>query len=255
MTVQKVIIQDPIKRWGNFSYIGNVSHSSKHSKALSYGELTYSIYLAPANLSGHEVCPGRNEECTTLCLYESGQNRIDSGKIANSRIQKTKMFYENRELFMANVVGEIIKHRAIAEVTGNKFSVRLNNTSDLSPEVWRMKFQGIVKNILQIFPDVQFYDYTKVYKRLDIAEKYGNYDLTFSYSGTNWDECLSAIDRGFRVAVVFENEIPSEWRGIRVINGDLYDMRYHDDPGVIVGLKYKAVRNKRTGNESFIVKP
>ena len=56
------------------------------------------------------------------------------------------------------------------------FSVRLNGTSDLSPEQFHL--EGV--NILEIFPEVQFYDYTKVYKRIELTKKYTNYDITFS---------------------------------------------------------------------------
>lgn len=235
-----------------FSYLGNVLHSFKHSKAIDYGELTYSIYLAPGNMSGHEVCAGRNEECTKFCLSESGQNRIDSGRITKSRIAKARLFFDDRELFMALCIGEIYKYRAAAAAMGLRFSVRLNNTSDLSPEIWRTKHGDGFRNILEIFPDVQFYDYTKVFPRLKLVDKYPNYDLTFSYSGTNWDKCEEALAMGVRVAVPFE-EVPLEWKGYKVINGDNYDMRYWDESGVIVGLKYKKVRNKLSGTEKFVV--
>ena len=60
-----------------------------------------------------------------------------------------------------------------------------NGTSDLSPLVF--KYQG--KNILEWFPNVQFYDYTKVPSRYRLLSKYKNYDLTFSFDGHNWDKC------------------------------------------------------------------
>jgi hypothetical protein len=241
-----------IKNLVDFSYLGNVLHSSKHSKAIDYNELTYSIYLAPGNLSGHEVCAGRNEECTKFCLNESGKNRMDTGNITRARIARTKLFFDDRELFMALCIGEIYKYKGVAAASGLRFSVRLNNTSDLSPEIWRVKYEGGFRNILEIFPDVQFYDYTKVFPRLKLVDKYPNYDLTFSYSGTNWDRCEEALAMGVRVAVPFE-EVPVEFRGYKVINGDNYDMRYWDEPGVIVGLKYKKVRNKLSGTEKFVV--
>jgi hypothetical protein len=42
--------------------------------------------------------------------------------------------------------------------------------------------------------------------------------------------------------------------GYKVIDGDEYDMRYLDEQGVIVGLKFKKVRNKiDTANNAFII--
>ena len=234
--------------------IGNVNHSSKHKKAYNYNELVYTIYLSPAKTSGHEVCPSRNEECTLLCLNESGFNRMSMNNelINKSRIEKTKLFYSNRELFVRLVINEINYYKYLAELEGLNFSVRLNNTSDLSPETFYIIDNGKKKNILEIFPDVQFYDYTKVFNRLKLSEKYPNYDLTFSYSGYNEKECITAIERGFRVAVVFKNK-PSEFWGLNVIDGDNYDMRYKDPKNVIVGLKFKKVRNSLNENYKFVV--
>lgn len=122
---------------------------------------------------------------------------------------------------------------------GLEFAVRINCTSDISINDFDFKGQ----NICDIFPDVQFYDYTKVYNNLVYTEKYKNYDLTYSYNGVNWGTCEKALNNGCRVAVVFEKELPKTFHGYRVINGDLYDARYYDDKNVIVGLKLKMVAN------------
>jgi hypothetical protein len=53
---------------------------------------------------------------------------------------------------------------------------------------------------------------------------------------------------GWNVAAVFRNEIPSEWNGYPVIDGDESDTRFLDPQGVIVGLKAKAKAKKdKTG--------
>jgi hypothetical protein len=58
-----------------------------------------------------------------------------------------------------------------------------------------------------------------------------------------------------RVAMVFEGkQLPISFMGYKVIDGDAYDMRYLDEQGVIVGLKFKKVRNKiDTANNKFII--
>jgi hypothetical protein len=240
------------KKLLGISYLGSVNLTAKHAKAFNYDELVYTLYLSPANTSGYEVCPKRTKECTVACLHESGYNRIDvkENKINNSRIVKTKLFFENREFFMSILIDEIKSTYLKALNQDYTFSIRLNNVSDINPE----RFRTRNLNILEIFPEVQFFDYTKVLSRIKLLEKYPNYDLTFSYSGENWDECLEALKNNVRVAVVFKDKIPEEYRGIQVINGDDYDMRYKDPKNVLVGLKFKKVRSKIDfSNNSFVV--
>jgi len=234
------------------SYLGSVNLTAKHVKAYKYNELTYSLYLAPADVSGYEVCPLRTKECIRACLHESGLNKIDvkANKINKSRIAKTKLFFENRNFFMEWMIDEIRVAKEKAARQEQKFSVRLNNTSDLSPE----QFVLGDKNILEIFEDDQFFEYSKIYNRIKLAKKYKNYDLTFSYSGSNKEECLNALNvDNTRVAVVFKDKLPEKFWDFDVINGDEYDMRYYDPKNVVVGLKFKKVRNSIDfENNSFI---
>jgi hypothetical protein len=242
------------KKVTGLSYLGSVASSSKIAKGLQYNEATFILYLAPANQSGYEVCPMRTAECTEACLTESGHNRIDVKKnaINKARIKKTKLFFEEREFFMAWLVTEITKAKAEADAKGMRFSVRLNGTSDIEPTT----FNHNGRNLFQLFDEVNFYDYTKVAKRFRLLDKYTNYDLTYSFSGHNMLQCLDLLSNGKgRVAMVFEGKVlPVSFMGYKVIDGDAYDMRYLDEPGVIVGLKFKKVRNKiDTANNKFII--
>jgi len=239
------------KRLTGLSYLGGTTKSVKHRKAGKYGELTYSLYLAPAKTSGYEVCPGRTTECTKLCLNESGMNtmvRNDKGDVINdSRITKTKLFFEHREFFMKWLIYEIKAAQRKAIRMTYAFSIRINNTSDINPE----DFQLDGKNILEIFNEVQFYDYTKVKERIDLMTKYNNYDVTYSYTGYNLTECQKMLLNKIKVAVVFKL-IPENFMGYKVIDGDKYDMRYRDE-AVVIGLKYKRVRTKLNTNFKFVV--
>ena len=76
-----------------------------------------------------------------------------------------------------------------------------------------------------------------------MLRKYKNYDLTFSYSGENWDVCEFLLKKGIRVAVVFENHLPTEFKGYPVIDANEYDARFLDEGGIICGLTYKRVAN------------
>ena len=245
------------KKLTGLSYLGNVNSSAKIVKNKKYNVDTYIIYLAPAKLSGYNVCPMASEGCIKACLNESGHNKIgkilDSGysKITESRIKKTKMYFEDRSFFVDWTIAEIKKYKAAAERKGMEFSVRINGTSDLNIETMR---NADGKNILQLFPDVQFYDYTKVYSRLHLTKKYPNYHLTFSYSGENMAACMLALMDGYNVAMVFDKKLPDTFMGYTVVNADNSDLRYLDEKGVICGLVYKKVRN-RTANidNSFVV--
>ena len=242
------------KKLTGLSYLGSVASSSKIAKGLKYNEMTYILYLAPASQSGYNVCPMSTEECRTACLTESGHNRIDVKKnaINKARIAKTKLFFEHRDFFMSWLIIEITKAKIVADTKGYKFSVRINGTSDISLESF--KLNG--KTILEYFPLIQFYDYTKVANRFKLMEKYPNYDLTYSFSGYNMLQSMELLqtNKG-RVAMVFEGKVlPKSFMGIEVIDGDEYDMRYYDDKNVIVGLKFKKVRNKiDTANNAFII--
>jgi hypothetical protein len=177
---------------------------------------------------------------------------VRENKINKSRINKTKLFFEHREFFVRWVIDEIKLGKKKAEKLGYRFSVRLNNTSDISPEMFYIDDNGIKKNLLQIFSDVQFYDYTKVPNRHRLTKKYPNYDVTFSFSGHNWNDCKVMLENDVRVSVVF-NKLPETFEGYEVIDGDKYDMRYMDNKNVIVGLKYKIVRNKLTSDNKFVI--
>lgn len=246
------------KKLTGLSYIGKINNSTKHEKAYKFNELVYTIYLAPANKSGYEICPGRSKECTELCLNESGRNRhLDKKqkRIENARIKKTQLFFEHHQFFMEWVIFEINSGIRKAKKLGYRFSVRLNNTSDISPEMFSYTNpdNGMRLNLLQLFPDIQFYDYTKVPGRIQLMKKYSNYDVTFSYDGFNGKTCQQMLKDNIRIAVVFE-KVPEMFWGYPVVNGDLYDMRYLDPSNVIVGLKYKKVRKQLTENYKFVIR-
>jgi len=240
------------KRLTGLSYLGDTVASVKHRKAGKYGELTYSLYLAPAKTSGYEVCPGRTKECTKFCLNESGMNtmttKVKGDVINDSRIKKTKLFFEEREFFMKWLMFEIKAAQNKAIRMNYNFSVRLNNTSDISP----LDFVLDGKNILELFPTTIFYDYTKVKERTELIKEYSNYNLTYSYTGYNLTECEKMLLNKINVAVVFKM-IPENFMGYPVIDGDKNDLRYRDDNGIIVGLKYKRTRNKLTSDIKFVI--
>ena len=236
-----------LKSYG-ISYLGSVAQSMKMRLSYEKGTVTYCLYLAPADMSGYNVCPN-SQYCREFCLNGSGQNKCDQlsrgveGSLINrSRIKKTKMFYEDRDTFMRLLIHELKKYQAQAAKKGMEFSVRLNGTSDLSPVLFKDPETG--KNLLELFPNIQFYDYTKVYSRIKLMQQYPNYDLTLSYNGYNWDECEKFLNEGGKVAVVFFSEkLPKSFHGFPIVDGNTYDMRYLDPAKHIVGLHYHKTAN------------
>jgi hypothetical protein len=211
------------------------TQNAKTVKGEKKGYLTFILYLAPGNISGREVCPRRTEACFETCLFHSGRGRMKS--VQEARIRKTKRLFENRKGFMHDL--EVDIHLAIyqAEKRGLIPCIRLDGTSDL----------GLGGKLSKMFPEVQFYDYTKVVQRVRRTRvEDNNYHLTFSYSGRNKTSCLELLKYGNNVAVVFADELPEKWWGYPVINGDENDLRFLDGSGKIVGLLEKKTGRKTT---------
>lgn len=230
-------------------YLGGIKTSHKMDLSYKHGTITYCLYLAPSNLSGYNVCPC-SKYCKEFCLNGSGRNRLDTihtqkineqnlSAIDKSRIKKTKLFFEEKTFFMNWLIAEIKRAQNYAKKLNMEFSVRLNGTSDINI----LDFNLDNKNILDLFPTVQFYDYTKVPNRFNLLNKYKNYDLTFSFNGHNWTICESLLKKRHKVAVVFNGKLPKKYRGYNVIDGNKYDMRYIDKGGQIIGLTYHKVAN------------
>lgn len=249
------------KKQTGLHYLGGVNHSSKLTKNGKVGQSTYGLYLAPASLSGYNVCLHSTPECRLGCLNTSGRAAIDiqSGHttINDARVKKTKLFHEEQTFFMNWVIAEIKANKRKAEAKGLFFSVRLNCTSDID---WaNVKHNGM--NIFEIFPDVQFYDYTKQITKL--FNPIANYHLTLSYTGYKDNIYQSMLKSGNNIAVVFnvkhEADLPETFMGFPVVNGDLTDYRVADAKGVVVGLKWKRIADRKAEqeilNSVFVVQP
>lgn len=204
---------------------------------LAKGQLGYMIVglsLAPANESGYNMCPNASPGCMAGCLHFAGHGRYN--RTREARIKKTHYFMKERELFLAQLKKEIGLAEKRANKKGVKLAVRLNVYSD---------FPWESTGIMEEFPNVQFYDYTKMPKRYNQyleGKLPKNYDLTFSRSELNDKECLQFLQRGGRIAVVGENpyNYPS-------ISGDNYDHRFLDPPGVVILKPKGRIKKDKTG--------
>lgn len=206
------------------------------------GLLNYTLYLSPADLSGKNLCPNSTPGCRAACLYTAGRGAMNS--VHEARLRRSRLFIENREEFLHQLIEDLERVSVRASRASLKPVVRLNGTSDIPWE--SVKVPGTNVSIIEAFPNIQFYDYTKSFKRA-IRSKQDtswpkNYHLTFSRSETTTDEQLaSALRAGVSVAVVFDKpqrEFPKQ------INGDAHDFRFLDPSGVVVTLTAKGRAKK-----------
>ncbi len=211
----------------------------KIQKGTKLGYLSFILHLAPATLSGKETCPKRTAGCTEACLNTAGRGGMfrkgeNTNMIQQARIRKTRMFFEQRAEFMAQLEKDINLGIRQAKKLGLTPVFRLNGTSDLAWEKY---------GIIEKFPTVQFYDYTKVLGRKVAHLK--NYHLTFSAADGNDVDVARAVDQGMNVAAVFDR-LPDVYMGRPVINADETDLRFLDPKGVVAGLKAKGRAKKDT---------
>lgn len=223
--------------------------NAKMAKNGGQGYLSAILHLAPSNLSGYNVCPKATQGCKAVCLNFSGRGRFTN--VQQARLRKTKLFIESRAEFLKLLDTDIQALCRKANREGLKPAIRLNGTSDLN---W-------LPTILR-YPDVQFYDYTKVLTRLtqlrerqDLFNQARNYHLTFSLSETNLHEAMQAIRLGFNVAAVYSKELPAQDLGCIVIDGTSHDLRFNDKRGVVVGLLANGLAKKDISGFVRTLKP
>ena len=217
----------------------------KIQKGTKLGYLSFILHLAPSDVSGYNTCPKATAGCRAACLNTAGRGGMfkkgeTTNMIQKARIRKARYFFEQRQDFMLDLYNDIKKAIKFAERKGLTPVFRLNGTSDLSWEKYDM-LPG--QNVFELFPDVQFYDYTKVPKRK--VEGIGNYHLTFSQADGNEKDANWAISKNMNVTVVFD-KIPTAYKGREVFDADDTDLRFLDPKGVVLGLKAKGRAKKDT---------
>jgi hypothetical protein len=224
------------------SYLA-IDTNAKTRKGQAKGFMTGILYLAPSDISGKNLCPHASEGCKAACLFTAGRGAMSP--IRNARLKKTMAFLSDRKGFAESLKNEIAKLVKKTAKNGMTPCVRLNGTSDLP---WHK-----IEDIMQSFPNVQFYDYTpNLFRMLEFTSGKlpANYHLTFSRKEDNDQAVDSVLKAGGNVAVVFKT-IPTSWKGFPVVDGDETDLRFLDGKNVIVGLKAKGKAKKDTSG--FVV--
>jgi hypothetical protein len=251
----------------------------KTEKSVGWGYLTAVLHLAPYIASGYNVCAfAKMAKCHDPCLNTSGRGGIAKGNatfetpagelpdnaIQHCRIERTKLYFEDRPEFMRRLYRDVIAFLRKCKRENLKPAIRLNGTSDL---LWEKEpfpvsdnkrgIHMIYTNIFAAFPQIQFYDYSKIAKRF-YREMPDNYYLCLSYSQASRkyaDMCLMAREETgcSLVMVTRKGDAPSELFSIDddFVNGDLHDLRFLDKPGSLVLLKAKG--KARTDTSGFVI--
>jgi len=230
------------RRKANFSTLfGSADSNPKIIKNQKKGVYSKGMNLSPSDSAGKHfgtswnVCPNASPACKDACLHTAGNPAYLPGKI-RARLERTKMFFTERDLFCATAVYEIRKAEREAKKKGMQCGIRLNATSDIRWEALRIDGE----TLMEIFPNVEFYDYTAEPNRNPPS----NLHLTFSLKENNLETALKELQNGRNVAVVFDTPkgkaLPDEWKGFEVIDGDEHDFRPLDPTGVVVGLRAKG---------------
>lgn len=208
--------------------------------------LTAIMYLTPWKSAGINVCPmAEQAKCINGCLNTAGRGAFNS--VQAGRARKTQWFATDRAGFMAQLYADVTSFVSYCAKRGIQPCIRLNGTSDIR---WELIPVNGYKNIMTAFPDVIFYDYTKIANRRNVPS---NYHLTWSYSAadvTYAKQADVAKSNGLNIAVVFrkKKDIPAVYLDLPTIDGDRDDMRFLDPKGVVVALYAKgAAKHDTTG--------
>lgn len=206
------------------------TQNAKTTKGEPLGYRTLIRYLAPSDISGTNVCPNAGA-CRQVCLYFAGRGGMDATQKA--RIAKTRHRLERSLEHLHWAAEEIEAALKSAKKAGLKLAVRANGTSDLVGDSVALALK---------FPDVQFYDYTKIVAATRVYGAVKNLHWTLSYDPETVPEsvCREALQRGTNVAVVCSGEMPAEVWGYPTLDGDAHDLRFLDAPGHVVALKAKG---------------
>ena len=225
-----------------YNLLSQGSTKIEKSNKLSDEWFSRIIYLAPDDLADGKrtLCPfAKKAGCSEACLNTAGQGKFSN--VQQARIRKSLLFLNDQQEFMRQLVEDVNKFLKECDRLGKKPALRLNGTSDIQWE--HIKVEGH-ENIFAMFPQIQFYDYTKIPTRK--VEHIPNYHLTWSYSEADSKYAALIKNVSNNIAVVFREALPEVFKGFKVIDGDKHDMRFLDETQVVVGLVEKGEAKKDT---------
>lgn len=218
--------------------LSDPTSNQKLAKSRKLGYLTFGLSLAPTDVSGYNTCPHASKGCRQACIFYAGMGAMPSAM--KSRIRKTRQWFEDRASFLDQLKADLRAVERRCAKHKMKPAVRLNVFSDIAWED---------TGIIDEFPSIQFYDYTKNAKRMlafCAGELPANYHLTFSRSESNDKQVDKVLVAGGNVAVVFADGAPAEYKGHQTFDGDAHDLRFMEPAGSVIALVVKGRGRKDT---------
>jgi len=228
-----------------------LSNGKTNAKLVKNERESFIMYLSPHtnNSKGINLCVGATEECILACLYDSGYASVYPS-VNEARQRRTEFYINSKEEFMIQLAKEI--NEFILQADGKEILFRLNGTSDLDFLYMLKKYADF--DFILTPGNVYFYDYTKIFGKI---KKYGHcsdkYKQTFSFSGSNTEECIEALKLGNNVAMVYKGTMPKEWNGFEVVDGDASDEEMFKYSGKVLALKLKGNKQKKAKIETFVL--
>ena len=214
-----------------------LSRNAKLTKTDKTGFYVVGLNLSPAKehlqYGGRRTSCAWATKCQFACLNKSGMNILPTHVL--TRVAKTLFLERYPAEVHAKVDAELAREAFRASRRGFRLAARMNLLSD------RIKMANAVA---RRHPTVQFNDYTASPVELPGPD---NMYRTYSRKET-WtlEQVMGLVQRGLNVSVVFDVKrkapLPTEWHGMRVIDGDVHDARWTDPAGVIVGLRLKGTK-------------
>ena len=228
----------------NYKPVKNLlSKGSTNAKTSKNPETTYILYLAPytQNSKKINICPKASKGCAASCLFSAGRGAFSN--VIQSRVNKTEYYLHDKEKFILQLAGELVKINKKASKETNQTLIRLNGTSDLDFVYLLKKYANFdISN----YNNLHFYDYTKILGKVKKYIDHKNYTLTFSRAEDNEAETIQALKIGSNVSAVFSGDLPKTYKGFTVVDGDKTDSEMLAFKGLILGLKAKGKARKDT---------
>jgi hypothetical protein len=257
-----------LNRVAEMRLLSRAESNTKLRKSMRTDYRIASLSLAHHKTSGHNTCPQASAGCSAACVGGENVGMAQVfGEIMAGRIRRTKYLFGHRQAFVRQLIGEIEANYRYSQRHESQLCVRLNCFSDLP---WHEMAFGCIP---QLFPMVQFWDYSKCHSRYGSLPE--NWHITWSWSelARHKAACERLLHCGQNVAMAFSEEgrhtgraaqtqrLPSRWKvggdWFQVIDGDNgtgpgcgdephFDLRFLDPRatrsgrGRIVGLRLKS---------------
>ena len=225
-----------------------LSKGNTNAKTAKNNLETFILYMSPAaqNSKGADLCPFRSKGCTAACLYTAGRGKFNS--VQNARMNKSEYFVQDKRTFLNQLATELKAINKRQAKKGTRAAIRLNGTTDVDLLYLLRNRAGL--DALQL-SNLTFYDYTKDPHRVKRYLK-TPYTLTFSRAEDNEPHALEVLKDGGIVSAVFKgDQLPTAYKGYKVLDGDSSDdlmltarNKAKKGKGLILGLKAKGEAKK-----------